>query len=221
MDQGLKDDGVALLQRIPFPPGESPFKIKGVAYRGHLEYVENHVPGGNAAVIELFGDERFDAFFNQPFLAASWYDVFPLAQAGIACGRICGTSFLGFVAQRTRSQVQSDIRGVYRWLAKLANSQSLAARIPRLIGQYASFAKAESKVEEDGRVTTITTGLPLPVVPWWNTVQLTYTTTAVELAGKARVIDSSILSVEPDGEQVEGVPTMRMINQITIGTADS
>lgn len=216
MDPGLKDDGVALLQRIAFAPGESPFKIKGVAYRGHMEYVEKHVPGGNAAVIQQLGADRFDAFFNQPFLAASLYDVFPLAQAGVACGQLCGTSFLGFVAQRTRAQVEIDIRGVYRWLAKLANSQSLAARIPKVIGQYTTFARGESVVEDDGRVTTTTTGLPLPIVPWWNTVHQAYTSAAVELAGKARVVESSIVSVEADGEQVDSVPTMRMVNQLTV-----
>ncbi len=216
MDPGLKDDGIALLQRAPFAPGQSPFKIKGVAYRGHLDYVDKHVPGGNAAVIQQLGDERFDAFFNQPFLAASLYDVFPLAQAGIACGQLCGTSFLGFVAQRTRAQVEIDIRGVYRWLAKLANSQSLAARIPRVIGQYTTFAKGDSVVGDDGRVTTTTTGLPLPIVPWWNTVHQAYTAAAVELAGKAKVVESSIISVESDGAQIEGVPTMRMVNQVTI-----
>ena len=31
---------------LPWTPGEGPFRIKGVAYRGHMSYVSEQVPGG-------------------------------------------------------------------------------------------------------------------------------------------------------------------------------
>src|SRR5690606_38162592 len=70
-----KSDGAAELAALPFAPGEAPFRVKGTAHRGHLEYVAQHVPGGVAAMCEAFEDPRQRAFFAQPFLAASLYDV--------------------------------------------------------------------------------------------------------------------------------------------------
>jgi hypothetical protein len=43
-------------EALPFPPGSSPFRIKGVAYRGHVDYAASFIPGGERAVIEGFRD---------------------------------------------------------------------------------------------------------------------------------------------------------------------
>src|SRR5262245_8543837 len=97
----LPDDGSSELRAFPFAPGASPFRIKGVAYRGHLEYAQAHVPGGVAGMLADLGDPRLRAFFEQRFLASTFYDVVPLAIAGIVCGARAGQSFLEFVRTRT------------------------------------------------------------------------------------------------------------------------
>ena len=48
------------LFRVPFAPGESPFKVKGIGYKGHLEYTERYVPGGVKAMVAELDDERFE-----------------------------------------------------------------------------------------------------------------------------------------------------------------
>jgi len=48
-----KSDGAAELAGLPFAPGEAPFRVKGTAYRGHLEYVEQHVTGVYKVLLAL------------------------------------------------------------------------------------------------------------------------------------------------------------------------
>ena len=36
---------------MPWNPGDGPFHIKGVAYRGHMVYVQEYVPGGIAEML--------------------------------------------------------------------------------------------------------------------------------------------------------------------------
>ena len=38
-------------EALPFPVGTSPFRIKGTSYRGHLDYAEAQIPGGQAAIV--------------------------------------------------------------------------------------------------------------------------------------------------------------------------
>ena len=35
---------------LPFAPGSSPFHLKGIGYRGHVEYENAFIPGGASAV---------------------------------------------------------------------------------------------------------------------------------------------------------------------------
>jgi hypothetical protein len=111
-----------MLQTV-FAPGASPFHTKGLAYRGHLEFVAEHVPGGVAAQNAAFGDEALRAFFKQPFVAGGWYDVFPLAEAGLVCARLRGEPLHALLQTRARHQVQRDLRGVYGFLARFASQR--------------------------------------------------------------------------------------------------
>src|SRR3954447_20372280 len=103
---------------LPFRPGEGPFRIKGVAYRGHLEYVAEHVPGGIAEMLAGFRDPALVQFFEQKFLPSSLYDIIPLVVAGYVCARQSRRTFYDFVRVRSRYQAQKDISGIYRLLIK-------------------------------------------------------------------------------------------------------
>ena len=179
----LTDDGASELRSFPFAPGASPFRIKGVAYRGHLEYVEANVPGGVPGMLEDLGDPRLREFFQQNFLAASFYDVVPLAIAGIVCGARTGQTFLEFVRTRTQAQARSDVRGVYRVLLALTSAEAVALRIPKLVGQYLDFGDIETKSRSKGLVTGTRTGVPRALAPWYITVSDAYLRVVLSLAG--------------------------------------
>lgn len=203
-----KSDGAAELAALPFPPGEAPFRVKGTAYRGHLEYVEQHVPGGVAAMCDAFDDPRHRAFFGQPFLAASLYDVFPLALAGVVCGKLTGQSYLDFVRVRAQAQARSDLTGVYKVLLALASPQAVASRIPRLMGQYFDFG--DTTIEQRAPSWTVATrsGLPAPIAPWYAAVSEGYSRVVLAQAG-ATEPQLHVVAVEPNGRHA-GVDLVKL-----------
>jgi hypothetical protein len=172
------------LARVPFAPGDAPFKIKGVAYKGHLEYTDRFVPGGVEAMKQQFRDPKLTRFFEQPFLAASMYDVFPLAQAGVACADLTKLSFAQFLRIRSRVQAETDIKGVYKFLMNLVSGEAIAKRIPKIIGTYFDFVETEIASHGPNEVEGFQRGLPDILAPWYSLTASTYLETALTLAGK-------------------------------------
>src|SRR5271165_5876625 len=111
------------IEQLPFVAGTSPFRIKGVAYQGHVDYAARFIPGGERAVIEGFRDPGLRAFFEQQFLAASWYDVLPIVPVWHVCARLLDQNPTDFLKVRTRHQALRDINGIYRFILKLASAE--------------------------------------------------------------------------------------------------
>jgi hypothetical protein len=171
-------------ERFPKPPGANPYRVKGNAYRGHMDYVEEHVPGGAQAMREGFADPALSEFFGQTFLAASLYDLYPLVAAGHVCARLCGTSFDEFVRVRCEFQAERDVAGIYKMLLKLSSAEGLASRLPRLMAQYFDFASAETHLVAPGHVVGEQKGVPQKqLAPWLSIVAESYMRTILPMAG--------------------------------------
>jgi hypothetical protein len=148
------------------------------------------------------------AFFAQPFLAASLYDVFPLAIAGIACGAITGEGYLEFVRVRTVMQAESDVSGVYKLLLKVVSAEALASKVPRLVGQYSDFARLEVTTQGAGIVAGRHVGIPRALAPWWRVVTDTYVRTLLARGG-TKDIDVTYAPLEPSGTS-HGIATVEI-----------
>ena len=127
---------------LPFAPGEGPFRVKGIAYRGHCEYVERFLAGGLGAQQAAIVDERLRGFLGQTFLASSWYDVYPLVAAGSACARVAGRTLPDFLRARARFQAEQDLQGVYRAALTVASPALLAEKLPPMFQRYFDFGHA-------------------------------------------------------------------------------
>lgn len=171
------------LRTLRFPPGESPYHVKGVAYRGHLEYVEAQVPGGVAAMQSAISDSAVSAFFDQTFLASNFYDVMPLAHAGVVCAELSGLPFYEFVRRRTVAQAESDVRGVYKWLLSLLSPRMVASRLPKVIAQYLDYLVFEPVEATPARVVGRLRGIPLELRGWQAAVFEAYYTHVFEVGG--------------------------------------
>lgn len=186
------DGGLAQLLVAPFSPGQGPFRIKGNAYRGHLSYVDSYVPGGREAHAESLRSlsrERGEAmarYFEQNFLASAWYDVYPLALAGAACGHLTGEDFLSFVYNRSCAQARADIGGVHRFLLRFVSAKSIALRTPGLMARYVEFVTVESTAVDAYTMRSSFAGSPVALAPWLAAVMEGYITTVVEIAGNTR-----------------------------------
>lgn len=185
-----KDGGAADLLRAPFEPGEAPFRVKGNAYRGHMQFVADEIPGGHAAqraaLMKL--DPRrgpvWADFLEQRFLTSGWYDTYPLAVAGIACARIVGLPFLEFVFHRTCRQAKADISGIHKFLLKFISARAIAVRVPLVASQYFDFVHVTSDVPNPRLVRGELMGIPVDLAPWWATLAEAYVGTSIEIAGK-------------------------------------
>jgi len=174
----------------PFAIGEAPFRIKGNAYRGHLDFVEKHLSGGLAAQAEAFRTlssehgEAWAEYFEQTFMSSAWYDTYPLAVAGIACGLVEGESFLEFAYRRACVQARQDIRGIYKWLLKFVSAKQIALRVPGLVGRYFDFGRVECSAEDAITIRTDFSGVPSALWPWVAQLVSAYITTVIEITGK-------------------------------------
>ena len=52
----------------PFEPGTAPFRVKGIAYKFHMDYVQSKLSGGVTAQAAALGDRGLVSFFEQTFL---------------------------------------------------------------------------------------------------------------------------------------------------------
>src|SRR4051812_30251101 len=97
-------------ERLPFPIGASPFRMKGSGYLLHMQYVDEHLPGGRAAMNAAIRSPELRAFFDQTFFASHLFDIYPLVTVGYTCARVVGTSFERFIRLRTRHQAEGDLK---------------------------------------------------------------------------------------------------------------
>jgi hypothetical protein len=171
---------------LPCPPGESPFRIKGIAYRGMLLLVEQRVAGGLGALCESFEDERLAAFVRQPFLAATRYDILPMLPLNAALAELLGRPLAHLSRDAAAAQARYDARNVYRSLVESRSLKDLASRLPRFGIQYYDFGGYSGRDEGPGHVVIRRTGLPRYIVPWYAPMQAAYMEEIVRQLGAKR-----------------------------------
>ena len=167
----------------PFAPGQAPFRVKGGAYRGHMDYVNEFVPGGMKATLDALVSEEQRDFWDRPFLAASFYDVYPLIVMGHVCARIVGKTYHDFLRVRARYQAEKDIGGVYKYLLKVASIETVALKVPLLVAQYFDHGPTTVRQMDATTVEMIRTGLPPTIATWFSAIGSAYIVTAMELNG--------------------------------------
>lgn len=163
-------------------PGMSAFKIKGVAYLGHLDYCRRFIPGGQEGFIHAL-PESLRSFFEQQFLPGNWYDVFPLAASGFVCAELLQMPFYEFIRMRSTVQAKEDVKGVYRIFFAIFSTKSIAAKLPKLFFQYFNFGEIALVKSETYWVEVARKGVPALLVNWQNGVLQGYLEVVLQMAG--------------------------------------
>lgn len=153
-------------EKLPFPAGTSPFRIKGSSYLLHLKYVDEHLPGGRAAMRAAITNPEIAAFFEQTFFAGHWVDIYPLVAVGYSCARILGMPFEKFIRLRSRHQADGDLHLFRKLILRIASPEMLATRIPAITASYFDFATAEVVEKKTASITALMHGVPREIVPW-------------------------------------------------------
>lgn len=160
---------------------ESPFKAKGLAYRGVVNELSELV--GWERVLEACPDPELRAFLSQPFLAASWYDVYaiiPLCELG---ARLTGRTYDRFVRENAARQAREDLIGVYRMLLAVVSPQLAFKGIIKITHRYWSFGRAHIVEMSEGRALAERTHVPERIFDFYGLVAAAYIDEVMRAAG--------------------------------------
>ncbi|HJL16458.1 MAG TPA: hypothetical protein RMH99_12425 [Sandaracinaceae bacterium LLY-WYZ-13_1] len=167
----------------PFEWGRSPFRMKGIAYRSFVQFLEADVPGGLDGVAARLSSDALRRFLRQPFLAASWYDAAPSVPLNEAAADLLGRDVGELMRERGRIQAEEDLAGVYSWLLKVASPRAVATRLPRLTARYFDWGGVEIEEESPEHVVAVRTGVPRYLAVWYDRVATPFLAYALERAG--------------------------------------
>src|SRR5437868_1124806 len=104
----------SMIPPLPVAPGDSPFHIKGPAYRGFVTFAARVIPGGLDALVAAFDGRRLGYFVRQPFLASARYDVLPFVPIFDAAATLLGVTLDGLVRTTTAEQTRYDAKTAYK-----------------------------------------------------------------------------------------------------------
>jgi len=124
------------------------------------------------------------AWFEQPFLASSYYDMFPLV-AG--CGIVATLSRVPldtFAQTQGRAQATYDVENAYRALLQNKSVDDLHLRLRPLAGRYYDFGEWEIDRRGADRIRILERGLPIWAMPWFVPMQIGYLAGIVAAMGK-------------------------------------
>jgi serine/threonine protein kinase len=184
---------------LPCPPGESPFHIKGMPYRGLVRFIEKAVPGGIETFCQKLPDPRLTGFLQQPFLATGRYDVLPMVPLFAALARALGARFDDVVRQAAIMQCAYDAKTVFKMVFRGHEPAAVAERFGRFNGGYYDFGTFAGTALGPGHVALETDGIPAYLFAWFGPMHLAYAEEAVRVTG-ARASRSALLSTEPAGK---------------------
>ncbi|MGZ3417097.1 MAG: hypothetical protein ACXWUG_03660 [Polyangiales bacterium] len=183
----------------PFPVGESPFRAKGVLFRGTQEFFEENVRGGLGTLLQQLGEGPLAAFISQKFLPASTYDALTIPALIRAEADACGLSLPLYMHKRTRWQAERDMNGVYRLLLKVTSAETIVVRLPRVLSQMFNFPQPVTEVSDSVSLTQLK-GVPDVLAAYFEMAVGTYAPALLELAG-AKKAKAELVGVTPAGVQ--------------------
>jgi hypothetical protein len=187
---------------LPFATGSSPFHMKGNAYRNAKLFHERVVPGGIAAVAAALETEALKEFYQQRFLASTWYDALPILIITGTAARLRGQDGALFLSESARQMADSDLGGVYKLLLSIASPETALARMSRVQRQYFDFGDVRLTASGDGFADTYIGGMPALMASYYRVVSTEFVHRLLTLSG-ARDPAATWTPFEPDGVQAD------------------
>jgi len=195
--------------RLPRPPGENPFRHKGISMNGLVTFIKELAPGQFDTIVNQIADPRIRDFVRQPFVAAGWYDCLPILHLASACAAFLHMPTTKLLIDHATWQVQHDLKGVHKLLAaKLITPEALVARTTDITKRYYDFANVEVVSCTPGVLVTTVSRLPEVLVPWFKVVPKVALTVLMQHAG-AENIKVAYGPSKPDGD-VDGIPIVKI-----------
>jgi len=201
-------------ERMPRPPGKSPFRVKGLAYKGLVHYVSTKVDGGMSAVAGSIREPMLRDYIMQPFLASSYYDFLPLVAASAAVALLTNVPLEIFGQSQGRAQAKYDAEHAYRTFIQGRSIADFPSRFKIIATRYYDFGEWEANSFSPNTLTFVERGIPAWAIPWFSPLQSGYISTLVGLVAKR---DASV-TVYPTrrDSSVEGMQTVILEMDVSI-----
>ncbi|MDI1444004.1 serine/threonine-protein kinase [Polyangium sp. 6x1] len=193
-------------ERLPRPAGRSPFRVKGIAYKGMLHYVSTRLDGGMATLASSFRDPVLREYLAQSFLASSFYDFFPLVAASAGCAALANVQLEIFAQGQGRAQAKYDAEHAYRSFIQGRSIDDFPSRFRLIATRYYDFGEWEANSFAPGTITFVQRGIPAWAIPWYSPLQSGYISTLVDLVSNKRA-SVTVYPTRRDGV-VEGIQTV-------------
>src|SRR5262245_17925706 len=140
------------LPQMPAPPGQNPFRIKGLVLTGLRDFIGTTVPGGYEAVLARIQDPAVLAFMQQRFLTGSWYDILPYVHFLSTAATVARWESARFVGDHGAWQIERDMKGIHRLLLRVASPEKVAWRMGESFARYFDVASVTVVSVEEGKV---------------------------------------------------------------------
>jgi hypothetical protein len=172
---------------IPFAPGTSPFRCKGVLYLDTLDFFDENVRGGRAAVLAWVTNAALREFLGRAFVVGGWYDLFPLLAMHGTASVSMAQPFLEFIRRVSRARIPWQYTGLYRSLLKMASPEMTMRNLSRIVGTYYDFVRVDVAEVRPKTFAASASGVPAIAASAYMAATEFGVVHALELAGAQRV----------------------------------
>lgn len=201
------------LSGLPFPPGHSPFHVRGLNFLGMREYCIREVPGGVAGVLARLPSDSLRRFFEQPFLAVSMYDALPSRPISQAIAEQEGRPYDESVYRRALGVAQRDMGSVYRMLMSFVSPELALKALARVWARYFNFGQLEINAITPRCWEVTEVGLPTSLAPWFAPMSRAHITNALTMTG-AQSVSPQVRGFWPSGRR-DGVELVTLRLEVT------
>lgn len=198
--------------KLPCPPGSSPFRIKGMAYRGIVQLIDHRTPGGLEAIEGLVDDDRIIGFLRQPFLAASWYDILPMLPISAAIAQLLAKPLEILAHEQGAQQARHDVETVYRTLFESINFDNAPVKLARFGRQYYDFGDCTATLVSPGHVELRRIGMPEFILRWFAPMHAAYAEQILRMKG-ATFVEATVQPPVPTGAR-DGFPVVDLTTDL-------
>jgi hypothetical protein len=187
---------------LPFPPGQSPFHIKGDFYRQLGISLAHHDARTDGAVTRGLEREGLKDFAGQAFLSSAFYDFLPAPRMTQVVAEVRQRDVYELTAKMGQRAVEAQMQGTYARFLQQLTPANFCARYGQVIRQFYDFGPVTVEPTATG-AALVRTGVPLCVAEWWSLTAVPFLTVPLTANG-ARGVHVE-WRIEPTGEQAGGV----------------
>jgi len=171
---------------LPFPPGESSYRVRGLYYDRLIAYTKNYV-GNLEVVLRSIEHAGVRAFAGQRFSWTGWYDVLPAAFICASFARLIGQEYESMVREHTRLGALEVIPSAFRFAFRIPGPSAFQGQTAQIVALMTDFAKVRIEYATTTHSDGWTGGVPVYLATHWANTISGFFQALIELRGAVNV----------------------------------